>query len=177
MSEQSIPPETQDVMEKPNPYNYYFILTTGFGLGFLHKRDPIVLAAIAFLPFYAWLQYQNPIQGVCLILFLLIIIHRGISKFITQIDIGYSRSIIGNKMCGLLIASYSIPCSIFWYIATVAIYWIIYQAQPEPVRLLLKHTPKNSAFSLLNQDLITALYTWGILQALLFLLQSLSVIA
>jgi phosphatidylglycerophosphatase A len=150
-------------------FNYYYLLTTGFGLGFLTKVNRFILSAIAVLPFYMWLQFQNKPQGFCLILFVLIMTHRGISKFMEQLEKNHLNSILSNTMLGLLLASYEIPCSFNWFILTCFIYWVLYNAKPLPIPFFMEHTPENSAFVHLNRDLITGIYSWAILHLFLSL--------
>ena len=151
----------------PNLTNPIHLLAFGFGSGLVPKAPGTAGTLFAIIP---WLWF-NQLSLVYYILLVFILTIAGIyicGKSSRDLGVHDHSGIVWDEFCGLWITMIAVPTGWQWLVAGFVLFRFFDIVKPWPINLLDKHVP--GGFGIMVDDIIAAVYSWLILQLLVYFL-------
>ena len=152
---------------RPNLANPIHLLAFGFGSGLVPKAPGTAGTIAAIIP---WLWF-NQLSLTYYLLLILIASVAGIyicDKSSKDLGVHDHSGIVWDEFCGFWITMIAVPTQWYWLVAGFVLFRFFDIVKPWPINLLDKHVP--GGFGIMIDDIIAAVYSWLILQLLVYFL-------
>ena len=152
-------------LAKPDLKNPIHILAFGFGSGLFPKAPGTAGTLAAIIP-WLWLSQQN-LQTYSLILLIAIVAGFYIcGKTSEDMGVHDHGGIVWDEFCGLWLTMIAIPATWQWLLVGFLLFRFFDIVKPWPINWLDKKV--SGGFGIMIDDLLAAVYSWLILQLLLY---------